>query len=57
MRDLGHAVGRHMPAHDVEDIWPIPDDQVGKSVGFTLQDPVDNLRIIGHERLHSWDPD
>jgi hypothetical protein len=53
MSDLRHAIGRHMPIRDFRDVLPIPLDQFRKTVNFSMQHPLDNLEIIGHQSLHS----
>jgi hypothetical protein len=59
MSDLRYAVGRHMPTRDFRDVLPMPRDQFCKTVNLSMQYPLDNLEIIGHQSLHSneaWAP-
>ena len=42
-----------MPIRDFRDVLLIPRDQLRKSVDLSLQYPPDNLKIIGHQSLHS----
>ena len=53
MSDLRHAIGRHMPIRDFRDLLLIPRDQLRKTVDLSVQDLPDNLKIIGHQSLHS----
>jgi hypothetical protein len=53
MSDLHHAIGRYMPIRDFRDVLPIPRDQLRKRVDLSMQYPPDNLKIIGHQSLHS----
>ena len=48
-----------MPIRDFRDVLPIPRDQFRKTVNLSVQYPLDNLEIIGHQSLHSneaWAP-
>jgi hypothetical protein len=53
MSDLRHAIGRHMPIRDSRHVLLIPRDQLRKTVDLSLQHLPDNLKIIGHQSLHS----
>ena len=53
MGHLDHTVHRHMPLHNLEDVVAMPGNQLCKVIDVTAQDPVDTLRIIGHERRRS----
>ena len=53
MSDLRHAIGRHMPIRDFRDVLLIPYNQLRKRVDLAVQYPPDNLKIIGHQSLHS----
>lgn len=53
MRHLRGLVCRHVATHYFEHMLTMPGDQLRKLVDLAMQDPFDNLRIIGHESLHS----
>jgi hypothetical protein len=53
MRNLRHAIGWHMPIRDFRDVLPIPLNQLRKRVDLSVQYPPNNLKIIGHQSLHS----
>ena len=57
MRHLRGLVCRHVATHYFEHMLTMPGDQLRKLVDLAMQDPFDNLRIIGHESLRSRDAD
>ena len=53
MSSLRHTIGRYMPIRNFRDVLLIPRDQLRIRVDLSVQYSPDNLKIIGHQSLHS----
>ena len=47
MGHLWRLLCGHVGAHDIQHMLPMPGDQLGEPVALAMQNPFDNLRIMG----------